>query len=162
MRFCLAAAALALLFPMTTLGEVVIHEIHYNPAERAQPLEFIELHNHGNNAVDLSGWRFDEGIDYTFPDTTTLGPGGLLVVAENPQSLSEHYGAKALGPWIGKLSNGGETVTLRDANGKKRDTVDYGVGFPWPTAAAGGGGSMELIHPELDNDLGGSWRSSMP
>ena len=28
--------------------------------------------------------------------------------------------------------------------------------YPWPV---GGGGSIELIHPLLDNDLGGSWRA---
>ena len=141
---------------------MVIHEIHYNPSERGQPLEFIELHNHGDTIADLSGWRFDEGIDYTFPNATSLAPKEYLVLAENPELLTEFYSSKALGPWTGKLSNAGEALTLRNGLGKKVDSVDYGVGFPWPTAAAGGGASMELIHPELDNDLGGSWRSSMP
>src|SRR5690606_4573325 len=51
-------------------------------------------------------------------------------------------------------------IDLRDASGTLRDRVEYGVGFPWPTGADGGGGSAELIHPSLDNDLGGSWRTS--
>ena len=161
MRICLVVA-LALLFSIASWGNVVIHEIHYNPSERGQPLEFIELHNHGDTIADLSGWRFDEGIDYTFPNATSLAPKEYLVLAENPELLTEFYSAKALGPWTGKLSNAGEALTLLNARGKKVDSVDYGVGFPWPTAAAGGGASMELIHPELDNDLGGSWRSSMP
>jgi hypothetical protein len=38
--------------------------------------------------------------------------------------------------------------------------VSYGIGFPWPVASDGEGGSLELIHPSLDNDLGGSWRAS--
>ena len=62
--------------------------------------------------------------------------------------------------YSGKLSNTGETLTLRDAVGAVVDTVTYKPGFPWPTAAGGGGPSMELIHPSLDNDLGGSWRSA--
>ena len=41
------------------------------------------------------------------------------------------------------------------------DEVDFGVGFPWPLAADGEGSSMELIHPAIDNDLGGAWRSSI-
>ena len=64
------------------------------------------------------------------------------------------------GEYVGKLSNSGETLTLRDATGAIVDTVTYKSGFPWPTAAGGGGPSMELIHPSLDNDLGGSWRSA--
>ncbi len=66
----------------------------------------------------------------------------------------------ALGPWTGKLSNGGERVTLRNAVGEQVDRVRYDVGFPWPTDANGEGSSMELLHPSLDNDLGGSWRPS--
>ncbi len=64
------------------------------------------------------------------------------------------------GVYTGKLSNSGETLTLRNAEGAVVDTVTYQPGFPWPTAAAGGGPSLELLHPSLDNDLGGSWRSS--
>ena len=42
----------------------------------------------------------------------------------------------------------------------KQDEVDYQRGFPWPTVGDAPGYSMELVHPALDNDLGGSWRSS--
>ncbi len=37
----------------------------------------------------------------------------------------------------------------------------YQAVFPWPIAANGEGVSMELIHPQLDNDLAGSWRSAI-
>ena len=49
----------------------------------------------------------------------------------------------------------GSEMCIRD-----RDRVDYDSGFPWPSAASGAGSSMELIHPSLQNDLGGSWRSA--
>jgi hypothetical protein len=64
--------------------------------------------------------------------------------------------------FTGGLSNEGEQITLRDANGVVHDQVDYQAEFPWPVAAAGDGPSMQLIHPGLDNDLGGSWRSAAP
>ncbi len=64
------------------------------------------------------------------------------------------------GEYSGGLSNEGETVTLRDASGAIVDTVDYRAESPWPIAANGGGVSMELINPSLDNDLSGSWRSA--
>ncbi|HWH72502.1 MAG TPA: hypothetical protein VNT26_24280, partial [Candidatus Sulfotelmatobacter sp.] len=44
--------------------------------------------------------------------------------------------------------------------GAKEDEVDYQAGFPWPTVGDAPGYSIELIHPGLDNDLGGSWRAS--
>ena len=162
--FAITIAWFILLFTSTKVAaEIVIHEIHYNPAERGQALEFIELLNHGEKSINLSGWKFDQGISFTFPaNTPPLAPGGLLVVAEDPAQVKEVYQTEAVGPWEGKLSNRGETLTLRNAQGKKVDEVAYGVGFPWPATAAGGGASMELIHPNLDNNLAGSWRSSIP
>ncbi|MEM7386967.1 MAG: lamin tail domain-containing protein, partial [Verrucomicrobiota bacterium] len=157
---------IALMVTLTISGsaraEVVINEIHYHPAERGQPLEFIELLNAGPTEVDLSGWQFDRGIEWTFPQGTALGTNGRLLLAQDPVALSKAYKVQALGPWKGRLSNDGETLTLRDARGDKRDEVTYRAGFPWPAAADGGGASMELIHPNTDNDLAGAWRSSRP
>lgn len=62
----------------------------------------------------------------------------------------------------GSLSNDGETLRLSDAAGTRVDEVAYRPEFPWPVGAAGGGLSMQLIHPALDNSLGGSWRSAAP
>lgn len=146
--------------PLAT-AEVVIHEIHYHPEERGQPLEFIELYNHGDQSVDLSAWQLTEAISFTFPAGTLLAPHAYLIVAQDPTRY-QHLDVIVLGPWTGKLDNDGEAIILTDPQGRERDVVDYGVGFPWPCLADGGGASMELIHPSLDNDLGGSWRASLP
>ena len=154
--------ALGLTWPSAVLGEVVINEIHYDADPKTDAIEFVELHNAGGKDVDLSGWHFSNGIQYTFPANTTLEPGGQLVVAENPTELRRKFKLSAsvvFGPYINRLSNG-EVLTLRNATDQRVDRVDYGSGFPWPTAASGAGSSMELIHPSLDNDLAGSWRSS--
>lgn len=139
---------------------VVINEMHYNPDLSTDAVEFIELHNAGDEAVALEGWRFSEGIEYTFPAGTMLPAGGYVVVAENPAELLAKYGAAALGPYVGKLSNDGEEIVLRDSNGNVHDRVDYQLGFPWPTVGGSPGYSIELINPSFDNDLGGSWRAS--
>ncbi len=142
----------------------VIHEIHYHaqddPILGPLPLEFIELTNPGDETIDLSGWKLANAVKYTFPEGSTLAPGGYLVIAQDPAALLTAYGKTAIGPWSGKLSNSGETIELRDASNAIQDSVSYQPGFPWPTAADGEAPSMELIHPSLDNDLGGSWRSS--
>ena len=142
----------------------VINEIHYHPDDDATlgpiPLEFIELHNPGDTAVDLTNWKLADAVTFTFPGGTTLAAGGYLVIAQDPATLLSKYAVTALGPWVGKLSNTGETIELRDAANIIKDTVSYQAGFPWPTSADGAGPSIELINPSLDNDLGGSWRSS--
>ncbi len=138
----------------------VINELNYAPSGTANPAEFIELHNPGATPLDLSGCKFDSGVDYIFPAGTTLPAHGYLVVSGAPAAFATRWGFTPLGPWTGKLSNEGERVRLRDAADAILDSVTYGAGFPWPTAARGDGSSMELINPSLDNDLAGSWRSS--
>ena len=55
---------------------VVINEIHYHPLSEDIREEYIELLNTGTTTVDLTGWRFSNSIDYTFP-AVSLPPGGL-------------------------------------------------------------------------------------
>lgn len=145
----------------TLPASVVITEIHYEPAQNTAREEFLELYNTSDQEVELSGWYFSEGVRFTFPTGTRIAARAYVVIAEDPGTLATRLGfSGALGPFSGALSNSGERVVLRNAIGEIEDEVDYGVGFPWPLASAGDGSSMELIDPELDNDLGGSWRAS--
>src|ERR1041385_39134 len=141
-------------------GDIVINEVNYQPESPTSHEECVEITNTGAGAVDLSGWFFSSGIDYTFPPSTVLQPGGFLVVALDPAALKKRFQVDALGPFQGSLSSSGERLTLRSAAGDVENEVDYGVAFPWPSASAGDGSSMELINPSLDNGLGGSWRPS--
>jgi hypothetical protein len=147
-------------YPVETHGSVLINEIHYNSDVKTELVEFIELHNSGSTSVALGEWSLSGGVSFTFPAETTLAPGGYLVIAENPGSLRAKFGATALGPWIGKLSNEGEQVELRNGTGQVMDEVDYQLGFPWPTVGDPPGYSIELVNPAFDNNLGGSWRAS--
>ncbi len=142
-----------------TPSTVVINEIHYDPDNNA-PTEFVELHNPTASPIDLSGWQFTSGIDFTFPAFSLLDPGAHLVVAYDPAAFAAEFGFTPLGPYAGKLSGDGEEVVLSDQFGNDVDRVDYKGSFPWPVSASGAGPSMELIHPSLDNDLAGSWRAS--
>jgi hypothetical protein len=139
---------------------VVINEIHFDPALKTEPVEFIELFNAGSSSVDVGGWSLTRAVEFTFAPGTTLPAGGFVVVAEDPGAVQTKYGATALGPWLGALENDGETVELRDAQGGLVDEVDYQLGFPWPTVGDDPGYSIELVNPALDNSRGGHWRVS--
>lgn len=143
-------------------AEVVINEIHYDPDVKTERVEFIELFNPGSAAVDLSGAAFSRGVDYTFPSGTVLEAGEYLVVAGFPTQFAAKFGAAALGPWTGALSNEGDRIVLENASGGELDEVEYGAGFPWPTVGDAPGPSIQLINPDFDNDLGGNWRSATP
>ena len=135
---------------------VVINEIHFDPSDK-RALEFVELHNSSTNAVPLAGWTLEK---FTFPLGAVLQPGGHVVVAKDPQVFKKEFGFEPFGPLPGKLSSKPEKLVLRDSQRRVRDEVRYHAGFPWPTAAAGGGASMERIHPSLPGGAPGSWRSS--
>ena len=66
-----------------TSAAIVINEIHYNPDVKTDPGEFVELYNSGTNTVNLAGWAFTDGINYTFPPIN-LAPGGYVVEFVKP------------------------------------------------------------------------------
>lgn len=146
---------------------IVINEIMYNPPPELGDddyWEYVELYNNDDVTVDLSGWSFSEGIDFTFPDNTSMEPGAYLVVARVPDTISNYYGITNLvGPFENgtALSNGGEAVAIADADGNTVDFVEYGDGGDWPSEPDGDGPSLSLISPDLDNSLPESWEASV-
>ena len=90
-RYFFQKIALLAVFMTLSTGhaEVVINEIMYHPYEpwpATQPAkttnlnEYVEIYNDGTNTVDLSDYRFDDGIDFNFPFGQMLAAGAYLVV----------------------------------------------------------------------------------
>ncbi|MDG2124546.1 MAG: lamin tail domain-containing protein, partial [Verrucomicrobiales bacterium] len=163
-----AGGSLSFATPAYTPPTIVINEIHYEEDDTTVAAEFIEICNLSAEAVDVSGWSFSDGVDFVFPDGTSVAANGYLVVAEDPGVMQSKFGVSgAYGPWGGKLRNDGEVVRLRDRSWNVLDSVDYAEGFPWPTVGSEVGvplasPSIQLINPLLDTGLGGSWRSGRP
>ncbi len=146
------------------LPQVVINEVHYNPAGDGAGLQFVELYNAEPDPVDLSGWSFTEGIDLIFPEGTEIGAGGFLVVAADGGRLAAAIVVPAGSPVLtweaGDLANSGEEIELTDAYGHRIDRVIYDDDGEWPDEPDGGGPSLELVNPRLPNEGGGAWRPS--
>ena len=123
--------------------------------------EYVELYNKGDSSVSLAGWRFTSGIRYTFPAGTNLASGGYLVLAKDLNFIKAQYGdIPAVGPYSGTLANSGERLKLVDADGNFVDGLHYERQGNWPDWTGGGGSSMELVHPDMDNSQGSAWRDS--
>ncbi len=156
--------------------EIVVSEIHYNPAEtdrgasRGDPSiehlgwhrEFIELHNPRPEELDLSGYTFADGIQYTFPSGTVLAGHDYVVIAREPEHTfwSERQ-LDPFGPYEGKLSNGGETIVLQRPDRTTVVSLRYDDESPWPRGPDGYGSSLERIAPELPPNDFHSWRGSL-
>ncbi|MCH2586403.1 MAG: lamin tail domain-containing protein, partial [Planctomycetes bacterium] len=80
---------------------IVINEIMYHPISNDRNREFVELYNRSDAPVDLTGWEFTSGFEFSFPDNTVVAPGGYLVVGRDPALLRSVYGleeSSVLGP----------------------------------------------------------------
>lgn len=156
-------------------SQLVVSEIHYNPTEPTDAeiaagfdnnddFEFIELHNPSNTPVALGGLAFTEGIAFAFGDRT-LAPGARIVVAASENAFRMRYGpgANVAGSYAsGRLSNGGEALTLGNADGERLIHIEYNDGDAWPARADGGGSSLTLDPAAADNiDRAGAWRASI-
>ncbi|RYD84136.1 MAG: hypothetical protein EOP84_06340 [Verrucomicrobiaceae bacterium] len=143
-------------------GDVVINEVFYAPPDKTRPIEFIELFNASDTPADIGNWRFSDGVKFVFPGKTSIPAKGFLCIAANPAAFEKAFGFSPLGPWTGKLKNGGERIQLANASGRKIDEVTYEVGHPWPTQAHGKGPALELINAKLDRKTAGAWRAGGP
>src|SRR6266542_4335888 len=130
---------------ITTAADSVVtfNEIMYHPAGDDPALEWIELYNQMSVDIDLSDWRIEGGIDYRFPADTVILANRYVVVASDPATLQTQAGGiPILGPFTKRLSNSGETLRLRNNNGRLMDEMTYSNQPPWPLAADGSGGSL--------------------
>src|SRR5438270_7887426 len=122
-------------------GNVVINEIMYHASSQNVNDEWVELYNKGGSVVDLSGWHFGKGIDFTFAPGTSIGAGQYLVVAHDLTAFHAKYPTvgNVVGGWVGQLGNNGDTVELDDTTGAAENSVGYGTNGEWAVREHGHG-----------------------
>jgi hypothetical protein len=169
------------------IGPLLISELMYNPSVSAgqnpDDYEYIEICNPTASAVDLSHWLIAQGVDFAFSAATTIGAHeALLVLPFDPVDLTKlnnfktKYGigssVKLLNPFTGHLDDGGETVQLLRPDtpngapptypGLIEDKINYDNTSPWPTAADGGGDSLQRLSAAAWGDDATSWIAAAP
>ncbi|MCC6232125.1 MAG: lamin tail domain-containing protein [Verrucomicrobiales bacterium] len=142
-----------------------ITEIMYHPVVRddGRDLEFVELRNSGLIAEDLAGHRLAGEIEFQFPSGTVVPAGGRIIVARAPEDLVVVSGLGAgtvLGPFTGRLSNGGGTVRLLRPEGAILLEAEYRPGAPWPAGTDGAGLSLVLSQPSYGERDPRAWNRS--
>lgn len=162
------------------IEEVVINEIMYDPLSGDSDDQYVEIFNRSATPVDLSGWKFVDAIEYTFPEGTRIPAGGYFVVAKEKSRLLANYPQlntnNTFGNFDGKFSSSGEHVALakRDFTTSTNELgvvltnkihitvseVAYQPGGRWADAAHGGGSSLELIDAHADTLRAANWAAS--
>ncbi|MCX7872350.1 MAG: lamin tail domain-containing protein, partial [Verrucomicrobiae bacterium] len=163
------------------VNDIVINEIMYAPITGNNDDEYIELYNKGTNSISLDGWKFVDGISYTFPRNAVIPAGGYIVVAKNVDRLLSVYSGYldkniVYGNYSGNLAGGGErialgkpiiTVSTNSLGTVKSNTVyvvvdevTYGTGGRWGKWSSQGGSSLELRDPRANHRLAYNWGDS--
>ncbi len=142
-----------------------ITELMYHAAE-GDHLDYVELANVGAASLDLTGLRFTDGIEFTFP-AMELAPGECVVVVDDPAAFGAAYGTeiRVAGQYAGRLSDKGESIVLKLAEPFNAAIARFRYDGSWQPATAGGGLSLTVDdltasptawnHPE-------NWRASVP
>ena len=139
------------------VDSIVINELMVDPPSEHRDGEFIEIFNKSGSTIDLSGWRFTDGVDFTFPVGTSLPARSYLVIPANEDYTNYPNSA---GQFSGSLANSGELLRLVDSWNNLVDEVYYHTGGDWPELAGGQGSSLELRHPDMDNSKASAWTAS--
>jgi len=175
-----AVAAVPSLSAAPVITELMYHPLSVLNSPEDPAREWIEIHNPGAAAVDLSGWKLTRGVSFTIPAGTTVAAGGYVVIAADLAKFAASYPGFAgtvIGGWTGKLANGGERVELSDAAGVAVDDVNYAdegawalrvrsavsfghQGWEWEAKHDGGGHSLAKVVAASPSLEGQNWKVS--
>ena len=125
-------------------GKVLINEIMFDPPGGAASNEWIELRNISPDDINLSGWRFTRGVNYTFPNVSLPGASYLVVAADTAAFQLKYPGVTNVvgGGWSGSLANGGDNLELQTALGEVVNKLSYAIEGDWARRERGGGASL--------------------
>jgi hypothetical protein len=127
---------------LALLNGLRISELLYAP----NGLEYIELHNIGATALDLTGVHFTRGVTYTFTGGT-LAPGAFIVVCRDRTTFLAQFPATPLAPgqFTGSLDNAGETIALQPPAPWDVNILKFSYSPNWFAPATDNGYSLVVI-----------------
>lgn len=151
-----ALSAVVLLLPLSASAQVFISEIMYDLDGSDSGREWIEIHNVGDERVDLTSWRFRENeTNHKLNEALgglTLARGDYAVIADSADRfLTDHSGYNGiLIDSAFSLNNSGERLELLKSDSSVADSVNFSP--EW--GAEGDGASLQYIS--------GEWRGGLP
>lgn len=148
-------------------GDIQLTEINYNSAAGLDAGDWIELHNSGAGAVDLSDWKLKNSNPdnvFTLPAGTSIPAGGYLVLVQDTAAFHSRHASvnNIVGPFHFKLENNGDRLRVFDSFYSEVISMRYDDTLPWPQTADGGGFTMEVTNASGNLSDGNNWFAGCP
>lgn len=134
MKFLTNTIYVSMLFVMvfcagSVSAQVVINEIAWQGYLGDANNEWIELYNSGSATVNLDGWllQASDGTPSINLSGLTISPDSFLLLERTDDSSVPEESADLL--YTGALSNSGESLTLKNADGATQDSASFAGGW---------------------------------
>ena len=147
-----------------------VTELMYDPIGGSD-YEYIEFRNIGALPLDITELKLVSGITFDFGSSAyqLVQPNDYFVLVKNQLAFESRYntvGMNIAGQYVGKLSNGGETIVMQGQWQSDIISFKYEDTHGWPLTVDGIGHSLVPLLPTatLQSDgalyYSGSWHAS--
>jgi hypothetical protein len=143
---------------------IAITEINYNSDPYNESNDWVELHNYGGSAVDISNWKLKDETpfnSFTIPAGTVLDANEYLVLVEDIDTflMVHNTVTNYIGEFLFGFDNTFGSVKLEDNAGTIIRQVNYIDSVPWPKGCDGYGPTLQIIDEEAEENDATNWRS---
>lgn len=146
------------------IGDIVINEIFADPSPQIDlpSVEFIELFNKSDEAIDLHNWKIGDGSSSGLLREIIIEPQSYLILSAKSDTAEFKKYGKVLGvsPWP-TLSNTGKEIKLRNQFNLTIDSVFYVNSWHSDSNKKQGGWTLERISPTSQCPAFLNWSSSI-
>lgn len=146
-----------------TYRSIVINEIMAAPSANAgtsvPQVEWIELHNPGTDAINMTNWTIRDGstaAPRVIPATVLTGGSFVILASAGNAALFDGI-AQVAAVSLPALNNDKDSLVLADNNGIPVDIVVYSDTWYGDAVKKSGGYSLEQINPLLPCSGGFNW-----
>ena len=141
--------------------DLLISEIMADPDPSVgfETCEYVELYNRTKYPINVKDWIFQYGSHSKRLPDLTINPFGFLI-------LTHGDSLQGFGPYVdlfssaSSLSNEGETLVLKNKNGKIIHSVSYSKNWYQNSFKENGGWSLEMIDPNNPCGCLENWSAS--
>ena len=150
---------------LSSFGQTIaITEINYNSDPYNKSNDWVELHNYGGSAVDISNWNLKDETpfnSFTIPAGTVLDANEYVVLVENIDTFLMVHGGVTnyIGEFAFGFDNTFGTVKIENNSGTVIKAVPYIDSIPWPKGCDGYGPTLQIINEEASESNPANWRS---